>query len=103
MTLRDQLNPEESNPTTGDARDSDEKITIYLTDKSSWIEVQAYHDKVFKFLRNAVDIFADVADQVECDIWEKACLLNDWLDTLKDVKDRWFKEFEDRANDDESD
>lgn len=44
MILRDQLNPEESNPTTGDARDSDEKITIYLTDHSSWIEVQAYHD-----------------------------------------------------------
>ena len=101
MTLRDQLNPEETESV--DARDSDEKITIYLTDKSSWIEVQAYHDKVFKFLRNVVDIFSEVADQVECDIWEKACLLNDWLDTLKDVKDRWFKEFEDRANDDESD
>ena len=100
MTLRDQLQPQESTPETGDARDSDEKITIYLTDNSSWIEVQAYHDKVFKFLRNVVDVFADVADKTECDMWEKVCLLNDWLDSLNDVKDKRFKEFE---KDNESD
>ena len=49
-----------------------------------------------------VDIFADVADKVECDTGEKMCLLNDWLDTLKDVKDRWFEEFNHDV-DDESD
>lgn len=102
MTLRDQLQPQESTPKTGDARDSDEKITIYLTGNSSWIEVQAYHDNVFKFLRNMVDIFADVADKVECDTGEKMCLLNDWLDTLKGVKDRWLEEFN-NDEDDESD
>lgn len=76
-----------------DVRDSDEKITIYLTDISSWIEVSAYHDKVFKFLRNSVDVFADIAEKCDCDNSEKICLLQDWVDTLKKVKDRWFEEF----------
>lgn len=101
MTLRDRLQqPEEAQ--RWDLRDSDEKITIYLWENSSWIEVMAHHDNAFKFLRNVVDIFADVANKVECDTWEKMCLLNDWLDSLKDVKDKWFKDFN-HDTDDESD
>lgn len=100
--LRDQLQPEETESTNIDPRESDEKITIYLTDRSSWVEVQAYHDKVFMFLRHALDIFTDVAEQCDCDLPEKACLLKDWLDALEQTKDKWFKEFKDSI-DDESD
>ena len=91
MTLRDQLSPEHGDTT--DLRESDDKITVYLSDKRSWIEVEAHHDKVFKFLRNMIDIFVDVAEKCECDTWEKVCLLNDWLDSLKSVKDKRFEDF----------
>ena len=99
MSLRDQINPEY---VSGDERSEDEKITIYLRENSSWIEVAAHHDKVFPFLRNVVDIFSDLADKIDCDRWEKLCLLNDWLDTLKDVKDKWFNDLE-MDGEDESD
>lgn len=78
----------------------DEKIVIHLTKNHAWIEVEAYHDSVFEFLRHAVDILGDMAKSCECDLWEKACLLNDWLDSLKDIKDRRFKEMEDEIKDD---
>lgn len=96
MSNRDKIN------SNTDVRDSDEKITIYLTDISSWIEVSAYHDKVFKFLRNSVDVFADIAEKCDCDNSEKICLLQDWVDTLKKVKDKRFWDLDD-TEEDESD
>lgn len=98
MTLRDELDQSEAGEKHWDVRDSDDKITIYLSDISSWIEICAYHDKVFKFLRNSLDIFSNMAEQCDCDRAEKICLLEDWVNALKNIKDRWFWDLEDEDN-----
>lgn len=101
MTLRDRLNPSETEG-KDDVRESDEKITIYLWENKSWVEVSAYHDTVFKFLRNMVDVFWDVAEKCDCDTWEKVVLLSDWVNSLEDLRDKRFKDFK-RENDIEDD
>lgn len=102
MTLRDRLNPSEEE-VKDDVRESDEKITIYLWDNKSWVEVAAYHDTVFMFLRHMVDVFWDVAEKCDCDTWEKIILLNDWLNSLEELKDKWFEEFKSKHGIDDDD
>lgn len=96
MTLWDRLNPESG----AEEKSEDEKITIFLTKNHAWVQVEAYHDSVFQFLRHAMDIMRDIAHECECDLWEKACLLNDWLDSLKDTKEKRFKDMEEELEDD---
>lgn len=98
MALRDNLNPELKSKS--DVRDSDEKITIYLWEHSSWVEVQGYHDSVFAFIRHAVSIFWDVAEEINCSTWEKLILLNDWLDDMEKLKDKWMGDLIHKEEDD---
>ena len=98
MTLRDQLAPSEHEGQDKDLRETaEDKITLYLGEGKSLVEVAAHHDHVFKFMRNMIDIFTDVAEQCEFDMWEKVCLLNDWLDSISTTKDKWFEQFKEQT------
>ena len=103
MTLRDKLNPSEHEGEEKDLRETaEDKITIYLWENKSGVEVAAYHDTVFKFLRNLLDVFWDVAEKCDCDTGEKIALLNDWINSMEELRDRRFKEFK-RDNEIEDD
>lgn len=105
MNLRNQLNPSSDNNSKDDLRQSEETITIFLWDHRSGVEVKAYHDTAFDFLRNMVDIFWDVAEKIDCDTGEKIVLLNDWVNSMETLRDKWFKDFkrEDKKEDDDDD
>ena len=106
MTLRDRLNPSENEGEEKDLRETaEDKITIYLWENKSGVEVAAYHDTVFKFLRNMVEIFWDVAEKCDCDTWEKIVLLIDWINSMEELRDKWFKDFkrENNIEDDDDD
>lgn len=104
MNLRNQLMPS-SDKKDEDLRQSEETITIFLWDHKSGVEVKAYHDTAFDFLRNMVDIFWDVAEKIDCDTGEKIVLLNDWVNSMETLRDKWFKDFkrENNIEDDDDD
>lgn len=104
MNLRNQLTPS-SDEKSEDLRQSEETITIFLWDHKSGVEVKAYHDSAFDFLRNMVDIFWDVAEKIDCDTGEKIVLLNDWVNSMETLRDKWFKDFkrENNIEDDDDD
>jgi len=105
MNLRNQLIPSSDNNGKDDLRQSEETITIFLWDHKSGVEVKAYHDTAFNFLRNMVDIFWDVAEKIDCERWEKLVLLNDWVDSIWTLRDKRFGEFnrEDKKDNDDDD
>lgn len=105
MNLRNQLIPSSDDNGKDDLRQSEETITIFLWDHKSGVEVKAYHDTAFDFLRNMVDIFWDVAEKIDCDTGEKIVLLNDWVNSMETLRDKWFKDFkrEDKKDDDDDD
>ena len=98
MNLWNQLIPSSNDNKDEDLRKSEETITIYLWDHKSGVEVKAYHDSVFDFLRNMIDVFWDVAEKIDCDTWEKVVLLSDWVNSLEDLRDKWFKDFKREHN-----
>lgn len=79
-----------TNERGNDIKDSPDKITIYLQENKSGIQVEAHHDILWWFLLNLIDQFWDVVDKCDFDRDEKLGLLKAWVDGLSDLRDRRF-------------